>query len=379
MLDIAAFLPPGWTDNPQDPLEVVTVEVDGRRYLSFIRAQVRAGFREAARAFELKVAAEPDGAITAAIFHAGAAVQVYAGDDLLIDGFVDQYMPHLSAHDADIVVRGRSKSADLIDGDPDHPTGYFENKTPLEIGNELAKGYGAQFETDQQLQKLPQYTLTPGGSIFREVEKMTRKQGFTITGTPKGNAKITKPSGQRHAGGLIERQTILVGNADHNWSNRHSKYMIRGQRAIGHGSRTLQMVAQTKDSAVTRKRVKSVVHDDDGTRTDLKKRIETRAARAAGNALKASISTVGMRDEGGTIWTPGFLVWTESQFLNIAQDMLIEAVDMAQGPEGTISLLSLVDPRAYAGAGAGGGKGNKSGSEWNADMEAADDLTPVDL
>jgi prophage tail gpP-like protein len=74
----------------------------------------------------------------------------------------------------------------------------------------------------------------------------------------------------------------------------------------------------------------------------------------------------GFRDDTGQLWTPGKLVWTESPFLDIAQDMLIEQVEYAQSEAGSIATLSLTDPRAYGGHGAGGGKGkgNKSGSIW---------------
>lgn len=374
MLDISQFLPGRFVGQT----EVISVEVDGVRYTAFKRVQVRASYKEAARAFEFTVAAEPGSSATNAIFHAGAAVSVYAGPDLLLAGYVDQKRPHLGAHEASITVSGRSKSADLIDSDVDHETGYFENRDPIEIGKELAREYGVTFETDQTLRKLEQYAVTPGATIFREVEKMVRRQGLTLTGTPQGNIKATKPDGSRHAGGLIEGQNILVGNADHNWSNRHSKYSYRGQRAIGRGAKRLQMVAQAKDGAVNRHRVKSAVHDDDGSIEDVKDRTTNRARRAAGEALKATASTVGFRDEAGELWTPGFLIWTESPFLDIAQDMLIEAVDYSQGEQGTIGLLSLVDPRAFSGQGAGGGKGNKSGDEWTAEDEAAVDATPAD-
>lgn len=375
MLDLSAFLP----IDPVGQTEVISVIVDGMGYTAFKRAQVRAGFKEAARAFELTIAAELGGAATAAIFHAGAEVQVMTNRDLLMAGYVDQYRPHLGAREASIVVTGRSKSADLIDSDVDHKTGYFENKDVCEIGKELAKEYGATFETDQLgLPKIDQHLLTPGESIFRAIEKMTRRQGLTLKGTAAGNIKITKPDGKRHEGGLIEGQNILVGNADHNWSNRHSKYSVKGQRAIGHGSKHLRMVAGAKDGAVKRHRHKSIVHDDDGTIADLKKRATNRRNRAAGNALKASISTVGYRDAAGIIWEPGFLIWTESQFLNIAQDMLIEAVDYSQSGQGSIALLSLVDPQAYGGSGAGGGKASKSGSEWSEGNDEAEDETPSD-
>lgn len=363
MLDISQFFPV----DPVGRTEVVSVAVNGQRYTAFMRAQVRASYKEAARAFELTIAAEPGGAATAAIFHAGAEVSVFATKDLLMTGFVDQYRPHMGARDASITVIGRSKSADLIDSDVDHETGFFENKDPQQIGAELAKQYGATFKTNQQLTKLVSHLLTPGESIFRAIEKMVRRQGMTLAGTADGNINITKPDGERHAGGLIEGQNILVGNADHNWSNRHSKVSVKGQRAVGSGSRRLHLVAGAKDSKVTRHRHKSIIHDDDGTIGDLKKRATNHRNRAAGNALKAAISTQGFRDEAGVIWEPGFLIWVESPFLNIAQDMLIEAVDWSQSEQGSISLLSLVDPQAFGGKGAGGGKGNKSGEEWFGD------------
>lgn len=375
----ATFIPAAFF--PIDPVgktEVVSVEVDGVRYTAFDRVQVRASYKEAARAFELSVAAELGAATTNAIFHAGAEVAVYATNDLVLRGYVDQKLPHLGAREASIRIVGRSKSADLIDSDADHDTGHFENKTPAEIGADLAKEYGATFETDQVLNKIDSHTIVPGKSIFRSVEILARRQGMTLTGTAEGNIKITKPAGERHAGGLVEGQNILVINGDHNWSNRHSKYSFKGQRAIGRGARRLHMVAGARDKAVKRHRHKVVVNEDDADIGGLKAKAGNRRSRSAGEALKAAASVVGFRDEGGEVWTPGRLIWTESPFCEIAQDMLIEAVDMSQGPEGSITLLSLVDPRAFGGQGAGGGKGNKSGPEWEQSDDEPTDETPAD-
>lgn len=364
MFNLTAFLPP----EPLPQIEVISVMVDGQRYTAIERIQVRAGYKEAARAFEFTVAAELGASVTNAIFRAGAQIDVFATGDLLLSGYVDQKRPHLSARRADIGVTGRSKGADLIDSDIDHKTGYFEQKTAVEIAQELADGYSAKFVTKLQLKKLPQHICTPGTSIFREVERMMRRQGATMTGLPNGDIEVAKPEGERHAGGIIEGKNLLVGNADHNWSNRHSKYDFRGQRTVGRGAKRLHMVASAKDGAVNRKRVKSQVHESDADDADLKERAKTRALRSAGAALKASVSVPGFRDQAGVIWVPGRLVWTESPFLDIAQDMLIESVDFSQGEQGTISLLSLVDPKSYASSGAGGGKGGKSGEEWDQDV-----------
>jgi prophage tail gpP-like protein len=346
-------------------IEFVTISAGGGQWSAFKNINVKAAFNEAARSFEFEVAAELGASATNAIFSVGTEISIRANGDLLLTGYIDAREPSFAAKKAEILVSGRSKSADLIDGSGEHETGQFENKDPLEIGQEISKEYAAKWETDQQLKKIEQYQLQPGETCFRCVEKMARDQGMTITGTAEGNAKITKAGNKRMGGGLIEGQNILSGTAHHNGKNRHSKIIVRGQRPFGHGKENLEIEAELEDGSVKRHRTIILIQDDDTTKERAEKRAKNRKNRAKGNALKATISTQGFRDEGGQLWEPGALVWTESPFLDIAQDMLIESVNYKQDEGGSIATLQLVDPAAYDGEGAGGGKGNKSGSMWD--------------
>lgn len=344
--------------------EVVTISAGGGSYTAFLSVNVKAAFNEAARSFEFEVAAELGASATNAIFAVGTEVTILLSGDLVLTGYVDTREPSFRSDYASIQVNGRSKSGDLVDGSGEHETGQFENKDPLEIGQEISKNYGAKWETDQKLKKIEQYQLQPGETCFRCVEKMARDQGFTITGTPEGNAKITKAGSKRMGGSLIEGQNILSGTAHHNGKNRYSKIVVRGQRPFGHGDKNLEIEAQLEDGSVRRHRAIIIVQDDDTTEEKAKDRAKNRKNRAKGNALKATISVQGFHDEGGQLWEPGALVWTQSPFLDISQDMLIESVNYRQDSRGSISTLELVDPSAYDGEGAGGGKGNSSGSTW---------------
>src|SRR3954469_21436991 len=118
-----------------------------------------------------------------------------------------------------------------------------------------------------------------------------------ITGTPEGNAKITKAGSERN-GPLIEGVNILAGTAHHNGSNRHSKIVVRGQRPFGHGDDNLEIEAEEEDSAVKRHRTIIIIQDEDTTKDRAKKRAKNRKNRAAGNSLKATIGTQGFRDDG---------------------------------------------------------------------------------
>jgi prophage tail gpP-like protein len=345
--------------------EFVVIAAGGGRWTAFEEFHVHAAFNKAARSFSIEVAAELGASATNAVFTLGTPVTISSNGDLLLTGYVDCKEPSFAANKAIISVSGRSNSADLVDGSAEHETGAFQNQDPMQIGQAVSSQYGAQFTTDQQLEKVEQYQLTPGETCFRCVEKLTRQQGMTITGTADGNAMITKAGSQRQSGSLIEGQNILAGTAHHNSRNRHSNVVVRGQRPFGHGDQNVQIEAQAQDSGVQRHRTIIIVQDEDTTQDRAQKRAQNRVNRAAGNGTKATIAVQGFHDDGGMLWTPGSLVWTESPFLDLAQDMLIESVDYRQNDGGSIATLQLVDPQAYGGQGAGGGKGSQSGGEWS--------------
>ncbi|WP_454626961.1 phage baseplate assembly protein [Bradyrhizobium cenepequi] len=335
-------------------------------WTAFESVSVHAAFNEAARSFTATLAAELGASTVNRIFDVGTEVSISTNGELLVTGHIDTKEPRFSARQADITITGRSKSGDLVDGAAEHDTGYFENKDPLEIANEISKEYGAKWESDQKLEKIEQYKLQQGETCYRCIEKMARQQGMTITGTKEGNAKITKAGSQRQGGSLVEGVNILRGQASHNGKNRHSKIIVRGQRPFGHGDENLEIEAEEMDGAIKRHRSVIIIQDEDTTKERAKKRAKNRKDRAAGNALKATITVQGFHDDGGQLWEPGNLVWTESEFLDIAQDMLIESVDYEQSNSGSLCTLNLVDPRAYGGGGGGGGgAGNKSGSSWD--------------
>jgi len=345
--------------------EVVTVIAGGMEWTAWRRVTVRASFQDAARSFQIEAAAEPGGAATAWTFKAGTEIDILFNGALACRGYVDRYQPKLSEHNlAEITISGRSRSQDFIDSSAVHDTGQFKNKTPQEIGAELDK-FGVGIATDQQLDKVPVYRITPGETAFRCVEKLCREQGVFAVGQADGSILITKAGKKRHAGGIIEGENMKVGEADHNWSGRHSDVTVRGQKPYGHGEDALQIEGIARDAEVGRYRPVIIVHDGDTDKNRAKKRASTRRDREAGNSLKAYVTVQGCHDAGGALWEPGALIFTQSPFLDVSQDMAIETMVLSQDrKDGSLSVLSLVDPRALGGK---GGKGGKAGAAWGSD------------
>lgn len=345
--------------------EIVSVSAGGAPYVSWRHFRGTAGLNDAARTFELECVHELGASATSWLFGAGTAVSLTLNGNLFVAGYVDRYRPRITAEERVAIVSGRSKAGDFVDSSAEHDTGELRQKTVLDLAKALDK-YGVGVKTDATLTKIPVLRITKGETAFRAVERYCRSQGLTLCGQADGSILITQGGTKRHAGGLIEGHNILTAEADHNWSGRHSEYRVVGQRPEGHGASNLEIERIARDAAVGRHRPVIVVVEEDIDHTRATTRAKNRRDRAAGASLQAKVTVQGFRDDAGTLWEPGYLVYTEAPSLAIQQDMLIESVELEQsGGEGdgggSIATLSLVDPRAYGGK---PGKGNKSGKAW---------------
>lgn len=345
--------------------EIVTVLVDGKQWTAFRRVMVRASFRDAARSFHIDIAAEPGPVVTARVFRAGAEIDILANGDLLCRGYVDRYKPRLTEHSqAEIAVAGRSRSQDFIDSSAVHPTGNFKNKTLVEIARAIHDG--SVIDSDQVLEKIKAYQLTPGEGAFSVIEKLARSQGLWPVGQADGSILLTV-AGKGRNGPLIEGVNCLSLEADHNWSGRHSKVIVRAQQPWGHGPNALEIEAEARDAEVKRNRPVIIIQDDDSDKDRAGKRARHRRDSEAGNSLKANAKVQGFRDDAGALWEPGNLSFTDSPFLDVSQDMAIEALTWSQERgKGTDTALSLTDPHALGGK-AKARKGGKAGKSWGND------------
>ena len=348
-------------------IELVTVSVDGQEFTAWDSVAVTAGRSTAARSFTLQCAAELGTQALAWTFAPGKLVEIRSNGDLLCTGYTDKFIPRLDAKSAGVSISGRSKSADLVDCAALDETGFFEQMTPAEILQRLDR-FGVGISSEIDLDKID-YQLNPGETVFSVADTLLRSQSATLSGQADGSAKIVGPPTKTMAGELIEGRDFTVGQATHDWSKRYSVYRLRGQRPGGVEDDDLEIEVIARDSKVPRFRPKVGVIAEDTTLGRAKKRARQERDRSAGAGLTAGFTVQGFRDAAGVLWEPGALVWTESPFLLLRQNMMIESVAWRQGPRktGSTAALSMIDPRAHGGK---SGKADGSGDAW--DMDSTD-------
>jgi len=348
--------------------EVVTATASNGNFSAWESVQIEAALEAACRSFSLTVAAEGGAAQVLSQFAVFAPVTITATGALAAKGYVEKRRPHLGAPST-ITIIGSTKGADTVDCSCVHPTGHFKNKTPLQIAQALDK-FGAGYFSDAEMESIKSFHLRAGESVHQAVERACRSQGLTLCGKADGSISITnakKP--KRHAGGLYEGVNITEADVDEDGEHRHSHVHVRGQQAQGHGAAALEIEGLAQDAGVPRYRPLIIAHDRDTDKQQAKGHAKNHRDRAAGKGLRCTVHTPSWRDEAGMLWEPGHLIWTQSAFLGLAQDMLIERIQLAKSSTSPqVATLHLVDPRAYGGD---KGKRNKSGSNWNIDNSEA--------
>lgn len=353
-------------------LETVTLKVAGLM-LRPLTIAIEIAMDEAARNFEAKVKHPdlPQRDLLIAL-RGSPAVTIHAqasdgysldfgahGGDLLLTGHVEKRSPALRSSEQELPIAGRSKTGDLVDSSAEHETGEFRDQDAQDILGALTKAYGISVETDLTLEREPLKRVRPGETIHTFARRLSRKEGFAIGDTPEGNVKLAKAGTKRHAGSLTEGLNIQDASAVHDDSKKFSKVKVRAQAPDGYGDDDLKIEAEAEDDTLKRKRVKIIVPPELIRKQDARERAKWHRDRASGEGLTCEVTVQGWRDEAGKIWTPGWLIFTESPSLDVVQDMLIKKVSLRQSDEssgGTQAVLSLVDPRSFGGK---KGKANK--------------------
>lgn len=333
-------------------VEVVTVIAGGAPYNGWEKVSVTASIDEAVRQFSIETTEHP-GEFR---FAPGTPVQILANGDLLVDGYINAYEASGESKSHRISIRGRSKGQDFVDSSAEHDTGRFENKKPDEIATELNK-WPIGIRADVPLDQIPYAQLNPGETAFQMIERYLRPEGVSMMGEPNGDILLTNAQAAKtHYGILMEGHTIKSFQVSLTDGSRHSKYIVKGQSRRGTGVSSLRVKKEAKDSGVKRHRPRILANETDTDDRRAQKRAEHEKERGAGKSIQASVQTQGFRDFAGKVFSPNHLIYVHAPVLmHLAMTMLIKSVELSQDRSGSLTNLTLVDPRAFKGKGSKGG------------------------
>lgn len=301
----------------------------------------------------------------------GMACRILAGQDGLIDGYIDKISPSFSAASHSLLVEGRDRSADLADCSAVHTPGQWVGLDAPALAAVLAEPFGVAVSVGQGVNPggpFPTFKLQPGESALDALGRALKQRELMPFPDGRGGLVLQTLGKETASTDLTQGKNILSVSGSFDVSERYSDYIVQGQKqgtdqAWG---AACSVRGALHDDAVGRYRPLVLRAAQQGDAAYMRSRAawERTSRQARGSGLTLTVQ--GWRMDDGKLWPLGALVRVRLPWLRLDTELLISGVTFTASASGSLTQLELKDKNAFQpepdqpqGSGSGG-----SGTDW---------------
>lgn len=406
---------------PKDTRNLVRLVVAGAEYGGWKSVRISAGIERQARDFDLEVTDRwPGQTEIPRRIQPGDLCQVFIGPDLVLTGYVDATPIKYDGKSVGVGVKGRSKTADLVDCCP-IPTGqaigakavpwpdvigpdgkkpnvivppaksaaqWRQQKMEL-VAAALAAPYGVRVIAEVDTGKaIPEHQVQVGETVFESIDRMMRLRHVLSTDNARGDLVFIDVGSAGRAATAIETGVnVLAASTELDYKGVFSQYIVKGQRAGSNdqfGSAVSEEegdssddsanttvtgeTATSTDARAKRRRILVIKQSGQADEGTCKDRADYERASRSAKALQTSYTLVGWRQQDGTLWQPNMMVRVRDRLIGFDTDMVIAEVTYLMSGEGLRTEIKVGPSDGYV-TKAGKLKKSKSqkggGPEWS--------------
>ena len=331
----------------------VTVTIGGQAISGWTDIRITQGIERLPSDFSVGLTERYPGELAQVVTKPGAPCVVEVGGDVAITGYVDRFVPSLTAGEHSITVVGRSKCQDLIDCSAEWPGGQISGADALGIAQKLAQAYGIGVKCDVQgLPVIPQFNLMLGESAFEIIERISRYSALLAYDLPTGDLQLAQVGTVRASSGFVEGQNVLDAAVEYSADQRYSSYQVFLQATdVFHDLGDIgNLVSTVLDPNVSRHRGMILISESGGGGQEIsQKRALWELARRAGHSKVVRVTCDSWRDSAGSLWRPNTVAPVHLPTLKLsANDFVIGQVSFLRNESrGTTAELVLMSPDAF--------------------------------
>jgi prophage tail gpP-like protein len=282
--------------------------------------------------------------------------RVLLGNDLVLTGYVDAFVPSLAAQTHAIRVLGRSKCQDLVDCSAEWPGGQISGATVLGIAQKLAAPYGITVSGSgpEIGPVIPQFSLLWGESAFEVIERVCRYRGLLAYDGADGNLVLSRVGTRRAASGATQGVNVQEAQIAWRMDERFSDIVTRFLPVslfddAGDGG---DIEAHLTDDELVKKkrhRLKYIVTESSVPGLDIGTvRAQWEIARRFGRSMRVTVTLDSWRDSAGALWQPNTLAPLALPALKLDKvSWTIAEVSFIRDEQGTRATLVLMPPGAF--------------------------------
>lgn len=360
------------------PENLVRLLVGGTEYGGWKSVAIQAGIERQVRDFDLTITNRWPGATDIPRrVHPGDSCELYIGQDKVLTGYVDATPISYDGTQVSVGVRGRSKTADLVDCAADRSPGQWRSAKLERIAADLASGYGIAVRSEVDTGAALSHAIDQGETVFESIERMLRLRQLLATDDADGNLVFIEVGSAGRAGTALELgRNILRCEAPLDYKDVFTEYVVKGQRPgsdTEFGDTVAGVTASITDDTLNRRRVLIIKQGGEATGTSATERVRWERAHRKAAALATTYTVNGWRQEDGTLWRHNMLVRTIDGAVGFDDEFVVAEIQYQLSEAGMLCLLKVGPKDGYVSKAEGKKKdgGDKAANEWS-DVRPAD-------
>lgn len=341
---------------------IATLKVDDQHYGGWTSVRIGRSIESISGLFELTVTERwPEHPSRRAV-RAGDACAVSLGEETVITGYVDEVNIDYDAAQHSVTVRGRDRTADLVDCSAE--TVAFQQQSLGQMADHLVRPFGIPLEITTDIgAAFRSFGTQESETVFEFLERAARHRGVLLLSDGLGGLKIARPSKQRLPVALALGANILSARGQFSLRDRYRTYIVKGSQQGSDtvsGEAASEPTARVEDKEAREGRQLVILAEDQadiqtcGDRAKWERNVRlgrgtTIAYTAQGwthSPLRQAQGS-GQAPGGTHLWPVNRLLRVRDPWMGINMDLLIASVAYVLDERGTVTELTLVRPEAF--------------------------------
>jgi len=337
----------------------VTITTGGKIVGGWQAVRVTRGIERMPSDFDIALTELYPGATDQIVIQPGASCVVKLGADVVVTGYVDRYVPSVSARGHGVRIQGRGKCQDLVDCSAIIDGMTLNTASALALAQKLAAPFGitAILSGTETGTAIPQITVNIGETPFELIDRVARYRQLLAYEGADGNLILAQGGTVKAGSGFALGINVEGATATFSADQRYSEYRVywtstddlkQVRDETGGVNGNLHGVAT--DPTVLRYRPHLIVSEQTDQGTDIGSRRATwEMNRRNGRSQSISLTCDNWRDSAGALWQPNTLATVDAPILKLSgKAWLIAEVTYRRDDKGTHADLVLMPPEAFA-------------------------------
>lgn len=264
---------------------------------------------------------------------------LYLENEIVITGYIDDISVSYSATSHTLSIKGRDKTADLVDCSAIHKPDEWHNVSVQFIANTLCLPFGIKANVQAETTKIKKFRIEQGETAFEALDRLCKMQDLFATSNPLGELILAKKSTAKASVCLEHGINILSANYTHSAKDLFSDYHIKGQEP---NSDNKALKASLNDANIPRFRPLLFLAEDIASTNAANLRLKKEQDNRKAKSEQLNVSVQGWREhQSGTLWQPNKIVQFKDTMLGLNKNYFLRQVEYSFSEQGSTTNLIL--------------------------------------